>query len=103
MARAALAWSVRQLAQKCSISESSIRRIEAEFGVPEKVSLETLLSLKEFYEGRGFRFFRDDGGPGVQWRRRDRRTGADRRGGGSGDVEAARLGPDGFPDVTWLG
>ena len=82
-----LMWSVRQLALQCSISESSIRRIEAAFDVPEKVSLETLLSLKEFYEGRGFRFFGDDDGLGVQWRRSERRSGADRRGSGSDGVE----------------
>lgn len=85
-ARAMLAWSVRRLAQQSEISDSSIRRIEASFDVPEKVSLDTLTRLKEFYESRGFRFFRDESGPGVQWRRTERRS-VDRRGGGSGNVK----------------
>lgn len=102
-ARAMLAWSVRQLAQKCDISDSSIRRIEASFDVPEKVSLETLLRLKEFYEGRGFRFFRDDAGPGVQWRRKERRTSRDRRGSGDGGpIEAATIAGDVLSSVPMV-
>jgi transcriptional regulator with XRE-family HTH domain len=73
-ARAMLMWSVRQLAQQSGISESSIRRIEAEFGVPENVTLDLLMRLREFYEGKGFRFtFDDEDGPGVTWRRKERR------------------------------
>lgn len=89
-ARAMLAWSVRRLAQQCEISDSSIRRIEASFDVPE-VSLDTLTKLKEFYESRGFRFFRDESGPGVQWRRSSRSS-IDRRGGGSGNVKTRSRG-----------
>lgn len=89
-----LSWSVRQLAQQCAISESTIRRIEADFDVPQKVQLETLIKLKTFFEGRGFRFFWDDGGPGLQWRRgAERRSGVDRRGGGSlNDLETQSTG-----------
>lgn len=89
-ARAMLTWSVRQLAQQSGISDSSIRRIEAAFGEPEKVSLDILAKLREFYEGRGFRFIWDDThGPGVQWRRKERRSARDRRGSGDGGpVEA---------------
>src|SRR4051812_44042651 len=78
-ARAMLMWSVRQLAQQSSISGSSIRRIEAAFGVPENVTLDLLMRIREFYEGKGFRFtFDDEDGPGVTWRRKERRR-ADRR------------------------
>jgi transcriptional regulator with XRE-family HTH domain len=38
-----LMWSVRQLAQQSGISDSSIRRIEAAFGVPENVTLDLLM------------------------------------------------------------
>lgn len=83
-----LMWSVRQLAQQSGISESSIRRIEAEFGVPETVTLDLLMRLREFYEGKGFTFtFEPD--PGVTWRRNERRVGDRRGSGGGGIVEAA--------------
>lgn len=91
-ARAMLMWSVRQLAQQCAISESSIRRIEAAFDHPEKVSFETLTKLHDFYVGRGFTFFRDERGAAVAWRRQDRRTGNDRRDGGSGEIETRAAG-----------
>ena len=82
-ARAMLNWSVRQLAQHSEISESTIRRIEEAFGVPEKVSLDTLMRLQEYFERRGFRFIWDEiYGPGLQWRRTERRTGGERRKGG---------------------
>ena len=76
-ARAMLAWSVRQLAEHSSISESSIRRIEAAFGVPENpVTLDLLVRLQTYFEGRGFKFeWRADDGPGVFWRRTERRRG----------------------------
>lgn len=95
-ARAMLMWSVRQLAQQCAISESSIRRIEAGFDRPEKVSLETLIKLHDFYVGRGFTFFRDERGAAVAWQRKERRSGADRRGGdGSDGVETRAAREDG--------
>ncbi|WP_448043838.1 helix-turn-helix domain-containing protein [Bradyrhizobium liaoningense] len=88
-ARAMLMWSVRQLAQQSGISESSIRRIESEFGVPENVTLDLLTRLREFYESKGFSFvFEPD--PGVTWRRKERRRVQDRRGGGGGPIEASR-------------
>jgi transcriptional regulator with XRE-family HTH domain len=81
-----LMWSVRQLATASGISDSSIRRIESEFGVPENVSLDLLERLREFYEGKGFHFvFEDPHGPGIHWLRKERRRAAnDRRGGGGG-------------------
>lgn len=54
--------------------------------MPENVTVDLLLRLREFYEGKGFTFlFEPD--PGVSWRRKERRRG-DRRGGG-GPVEAS--------------
>jgi transcriptional regulator with XRE-family HTH domain len=64
-ARAMLMWSVRQLAQQSSISESSIRRIESEFGVPQNVTLDLLTRLREFYEGKGFTFTFEEEMPGI--------------------------------------
>ena len=82
-ARAILDWSVRQLAQISEVSESSIRRIESSFGVPENVSLDLLMRLREFFEARGFTFLFDgDEGSGVRYRRRIERRHAERRRGG---------------------
>lgn len=64
-----LMWSIRELSRESEISESSIRRIESGFGVPENVSLDLLVKLREFFEGRGFLFaWNDNKGPGVYWR-----------------------------------
>lgn len=68
-ARAMLMWSIRRLAENSEISESSIRRIESEFGIPESVTLDLLFRLREFYEGRGFHFYFENGYPAVVWRR----------------------------------
>lgn len=101
MARGALAWSVRQVAKASGISDSSIRRIESEFGVPENVTLDLLMRLREFYEGKGFIFaFEPD--PGVTWRRKERRRG-DRRGpGGGGLLEAAAIVSEVAAVIPWV-
>ncbi len=86
-----LGWSVRALAEKSHISDSSIRRIESAFGVPENISLDLLVKLQLFFEGRGFSFvFDDPRGAGVYWKRKERRRGpVDRRGGNdNGPIEA---------------
>lgn len=97
-ARAMLSWSVRQLAQSSGLSASSIKRIEAEYGVPENVTLDLLSRLNEFFEEKGFRFFIDEAGPGVQWRRPEqarrssrRNTGRNLRRSGGGDQDAMAL------------
>jgi transcriptional regulator with XRE-family HTH domain len=69
-ARAMLGWSVRELASRCKISESSIRRIEVGFDAPENVTLDMLERLKEFFESRGIKFtFVPENGPGVARKR----------------------------------
>lgn len=84
-ARAMLSWSVRQLAAKSKISDSSIRRIEIGFGIPENVTLDLRVKLQSYFESRGFKFtWSDDVGPGVSWnrypgKRVERRSGLDRR------------------------
>jgi transcriptional regulator with XRE-family HTH domain len=96
-----LMWSVRQLAQQSGISESSIRRIEAEFGVPETVTLDLLMRLREFYEGKGFTFtFEPD--PGVSWRRKERRIGDRCGSGGGGMIEAAAIVAEVIAVIPWV-
>lgn len=93
-ARAMLDWSVRELAQRSGVSESSIRRVESTLDAPENVSLDILVKLQEFYESRGFLFVWDDhSGTGVFWKRNERRRGGgDRRGSGGDDIDAAGVG-----------
>jgi transcriptional regulator with XRE-family HTH domain len=65
-----LTWSIQELARKAKISDSSIRRIEASFGVPDNVTLDLLTKLQEYFESRGFIFsWADEAGPGVHWPR----------------------------------
>lgn len=82
-ARAMLDWSIRQLAERCKLSDSSIRRIEIGFGVPENVTVDLRVRLQEYYESRGFVFTWDERiGPGVSWNyagKRERRSGTERR------------------------
>jgi hypothetical protein len=66
-ARAMMMQSVRQLAEESSISESSIRRIESVYGVPENVTADLLLKLHAHFERCGFKFTWDEGAPGVAW------------------------------------
>jgi hypothetical protein len=69
-ARAMLKWPIEHLAKKAKISVSSIRRIEASFGVPDNVTLDMLAYLQEYFESRGFIFsWADEAGPGVHWPR----------------------------------
>jgi hypothetical protein len=66
-ARAMIRMSVGKLATETQISESSIRRIESSWGVPEFVSLDLLVQLQRWFESRGFVFVFADHGPGVCW------------------------------------
>lgn len=89
-ARAILMWSVRRLAAKSKISDSSIRRIETSNSTEPGVSIDLLVRLQQFFESQGFTFTWDQtAGPGVSCRRnpgrwKERRVGERRRAGGTG-------------------
>ena len=66
MARAALDWSIDVLAEKTDVSSRTIKRIEAQMGIP--VATETNLRLiRETLQAAGIEFIGDAGdGPGVR-------------------------------------
>lgn len=64
-ARAMMMRSVRQLAKESGVSESSIRRIESVYGVPDGVSIDLLMKIHAHFERKGFKFTWDDNAPGV--------------------------------------
>lgn len=66
-ARAMMMRSVKQLAKESGISESSIRRIESVYGVPDMVTADLLLKLHAHFERRGFVFTWENEAPGVCW------------------------------------
>jgi transcriptional regulator with XRE-family HTH domain len=72
MARAALRWSVEELARNSGVSDKTIRRIEKVYGVPPNVTLDTLDKLQACFEGEGMTLIPEDGGPdgpGVRYGR----------------------------------
>ena len=76
-----LMWSIKHLAKSSKISESTIRRIETGFEVPDGVTLDMLERLKAYFESRGFVFtWTEDAGPGIQWNKYPSRRKNDRRG-----------------------
>ena len=66
MARAALDWSIDVLAEKTDVSSRTIKRIEAQVGIP--VATEANLRLiRETLQAAGIEFVGDAGdGPGVR-------------------------------------
>ena len=66
MARAALDWSIDVLAEKTDVSSRTIKRIEAQVGIP--VATEANLRLiRETLQDAGIEFIGDaDEGPGVR-------------------------------------
>jgi len=66
MARAALGWSIDRLAERTDVSSRTIKRIEAQPGLP--VATEANLRLiRETLEAAGIEFIGDaDEGPGVR-------------------------------------
>ena len=66
MARAALDWSIDVLAKKTDVSSRTIKRIEAQVGIP--VATEANLRLiRETLQAAGIEFIGDAGeGPGVR-------------------------------------
>ena len=72
MARAALDWSIDVLAEKTDVSSRTIKRIEAQVGIP--VATEANLRLiRETLQAAGIEFIGDAGeGPGVRlWSKSD--------------------------------
>jgi len=70
MARAALGWSVRQLAEVSAVGVRTIHRIEAQDGIPTATSANLKL-IRETLEAAGIEFIGEpDDGPGVRlWRK----------------------------------
>ena len=66
MARAALDWSIDVLAEKTDVSSRTIKRIEAQVGIP--VATEANLRLiRETLQAAGIEFIGDErNGPGVR-------------------------------------
>jgi hypothetical protein len=63
-ARSVLCLTVRKLAEKSDISESSIRRIEQ--GGRREVTTDLLIRLQTWFESQGFVFLWN-GRPGLTW------------------------------------
>ncbi|GGC23935.1 transcriptional regulator [Marivita lacus] len=65
-ARAALGWSLADLAERSAVSLSTIRRAEAKIGVPE-INLPNLEALKSTFEAAGIEFIGSpDDRPGIR-------------------------------------
>ena len=69
MARAALDWSIDVLAEKTDVSSRTIKRIEAQVGIPAATEANLRL-IRETLQDAGIEFIGDEGdGPGVRlWR-----------------------------------
>jgi transcriptional regulator with XRE-family HTH domain len=65
--KAMLRWSGEDLASAAGVSLSSIRRVEASFGVPESQNMKTLLAIKTALEVAGIEFIgTPEDAPGVR-------------------------------------
>jgi len=65
-ARSALRWSVQELAGRSMVSTSTIKRIEAQDGIPSATDA-NLAALKSTFENAGITFIGSpDDGPGIQ-------------------------------------
>jgi transcriptional regulator with XRE-family HTH domain len=72
MARAAVGWGVRDLAEKAGVTANTVTRIEN--GADAKQS--TMDKLQQALESAGIEFIDENGGgPGVRLRRRQSRKG----------------------------
>ena len=66
-AKALLSWSGGMLSASAGVALSSIRKVEAVDGVPENVSVKTLISIKKALEDAGVEFIgTPEDGPGVR-------------------------------------
>lgn len=71
MARAALRWSIKDLAKCSGVSVPTIFRLEQEDGLPSSRS-QTLMDLKNTFEAAGIEFIgTPDNGAGVRLNRED--------------------------------
>jgi DNA-binding Xre family transcriptional regulator len=67
-ARAALRWSVRELADRSGISIQTIKRLEVVEGIPQS-RVQTLLDIKSALEAAGIEFIGSpNDGPGIRIR-----------------------------------
>ena len=63
MARAALGWGIRELANAADIATSTVSRFEA----GQNINLSSLNAMKEALEAEGIQFIPENGGgPGVR-------------------------------------
>ena len=63
MARTALGWGVRDLADAANIATSTVSRFEA----GQNINLSSLNAMKEAFENEGIQFIPENGGgPGVR-------------------------------------
>ena len=68
MARSALKWSARELAERTGLAMKTIQRIETTDGTPTSYS-STLIELKTCFEAAGIEFIGSpDDGPGIRIR-----------------------------------
>ena len=73
--KAMLRWSGEELAARAGLSLSTVRRVEASYGVPDGQNLKTLIAITKAFEDAGIEFIGDpDDAPGVRLRRSPRAT-----------------------------
>ena len=66
-AKALLRWSGEELANRSSISLSTIRRVEGADGIPEAQNIKTIMAIKKALEDAGVEFIGSpDDRPGVR-------------------------------------
>lgn len=65
MARAALQWTVADLAKASGVGERTISRLEQFRGVPKNVQVETLAKIRDAFEREEVHFIEDPVRPGV--------------------------------------
>jgi transcriptional regulator with XRE-family HTH domain len=71
MARAALGWGVRDLAQKADVAPATVTRFEGGAGVQAR----TVDAMRRALEAAGVEFIAENGGgPGVRLRKAGRKT-----------------------------
>ena len=63
-ARAALDWSMDDLAKAAKVSQSTIRDFEAKRRTPIPNNLEAIIKA---LEAKGIRFWKKDGSVGIKW------------------------------------